>query len=134
MSDANAVPASEGHPPGLYMMFFAELWERFCYYGMRALLALYVVQQFHKPQEEASLSYGAFTALVYATGIFGGYVAGIFSALAGESAPEGEGAPLSGYTGAYTPILYMSVGAGILPVDPEQADQQTDARREVTRR
>ncbi|MBL8728538.1 MAG: peptide MFS transporter [Planctomycetes bacterium] len=57
------------------MMFFAELWERFCYYGMRALLALYVVQQFHKPQDQASLSYGAFTALVYATGIFGGYIA-----------------------------------------------------------
>ena len=75
MSDANAVPVPKGHPPGLYMMFFAELWERFCYYGMRALLALYVVQQFHKPQEEASLSYGAFTALVYATGIFGGYIA-----------------------------------------------------------
>ncbi len=65
----------EGHPPGLYMMFFAELWERFCYYGMRALLAVYVVDAFGKAQEEASLSYGAFTALVYATGIFGGYVA-----------------------------------------------------------
>ncbi|MFK7741486.1 MAG: peptide MFS transporter [Planctomycetota bacterium] len=69
------MPASKGHPPGLYMMFFAELWERFCYYGMRALLAFYVVQQFGKPQDEASLSYGAFTALIYATGIFGGYVA-----------------------------------------------------------
>lgn len=75
MSDASAVPPSKGHPPGLYMMFFAELWERFCYYGMRALLALYVVQQFNKPQEEASTSYGAFTALIYATGIFGGFVA-----------------------------------------------------------
>lgn len=75
MSDATAVPVPKGHPPGLYMMFFAELWERFCYYGMRALLALYVVQQFHKPQEEASLGYGAFTALIYATGIFGGYIA-----------------------------------------------------------
>ena len=47
MSDASAVAVPKGHPPGLYMMFFAELWERFCYYGMRALLALYVVQQFH---------------------------------------------------------------------------------------
>ncbi len=75
MSDATEVPVPKGHPPGLYMMFFAELWERFCYYGMRALLALYVVQQFNKPQDEASTSYGAFTALIYATGIFGGYVA-----------------------------------------------------------
>lgn len=75
MSNAAAAPVPTGHPPGLYMLFFAELWERFCYYGMRALLALYVVQQFGKPQDQASLSYGAFTALVYATGIFGGYVA-----------------------------------------------------------
>lgn len=74
MSNAAAVPAL-GHPPGLYMLFFAEMWERFCYYGMRALLGLYVVQQFGKAQDQASLAYGAFTALVYATGIFGGYVA-----------------------------------------------------------
>jgi len=64
-----------GHPRGLFILFFAELWERFCYYGMRALLALYVVQQFHKPQAEASVSYGAFTALVYALGVFGGSIA-----------------------------------------------------------
>lgn len=64
-----------GHPSGLYVLFFAELWERFCYYGMRALLALYVVAQFQKPQAEASLGFGAFTALVYALGIFGGTIA-----------------------------------------------------------
>jgi POT family proton-dependent oligopeptide transporter len=75
MQETRRLSERQGHPPGLYMMFFAELWERFCYYGMRALLALYVVQEFGKPQNQASLSYGAFTALVYATGIFGGYVA-----------------------------------------------------------
>ncbi len=57
------------------MLFFAELWERFCYYGLRALLVFYVAQQFGKTQEEASLAFGAFTALVYAVGIFGGFVA-----------------------------------------------------------
>lgn len=83
---ANQSPASDssihddgptilGHPSGLYVLFFAELWERFCYYGMRALLALYVVQQFKVPQDQASLSYGAFTALVYALGVFGGSIA-----------------------------------------------------------
>ncbi len=76
MSETQAAAAGErGHPPGLYLLFFAEMWERFCFYGMRALLALYVVQQFQKPQEQASLAYGAFTALVYATGILGGFVA-----------------------------------------------------------
>src|SRR6187402_76691 len=68
-------PTLLGHPRGLYVLFFAELWERFCYYGMRALLALYVVAQFGKPQDQASIRYGAFTALIYALGIFGGYIA-----------------------------------------------------------
>jgi POT family proton-dependent oligopeptide transporter len=70
-----------GHPPGLFVLFFAELWERFCYYGMRALLALYIAKQFfametpEHAQKLASGSYGAFTALVYALGIFGGAIA-----------------------------------------------------------
>ena len=59
MSDASAVPVPKGHPPGLYMMFFAELWERFCYYGMRALLAFYVADQFMMNEAEASVTYGA---------------------------------------------------------------------------
>jgi POT family proton-dependent oligopeptide transporter len=70
-------PASErGHPKGLYVLFFTEMWERFCYYGMRALLALYVAAAFFDGDKvEAAKSYGAFTALVYATGIFSGMVA-----------------------------------------------------------
>ncbi len=76
MTDANAaIDVPKGHPPGLYMMFFAELWERFCYYGMRALLAVYVAQLFMVEQKEASLIYGTYAALVYATGTFGGYLA-----------------------------------------------------------
>lgn len=78
MADTTAAPREStilGHPAGLFVLFFAELWERFCYYGMRALLALYIVQEFNKPQAEASVGYGAFTALVYALGMFGGYVA-----------------------------------------------------------
>lgn len=73
MSDA-ATP-TQGHPPGLWICFFAELWERFCYYGMRALLAVYVADLFLVQQSEASLVYGAYTALIYATGIFGGTIA-----------------------------------------------------------
>jgi POT family proton-dependent oligopeptide transporter len=70
-----------GHPPGLFVLFFAELWERFCYYGMRAILAFYIADQFYRQlsgdeaQEAASASYGGFTALVYALGIFGGSIA-----------------------------------------------------------
>jgi POT family proton-dependent oligopeptide transporter len=70
-----------GHPKPLWMLFGAEFWERFCYYGMRALLAVYVAAQFfsHLPEGEAkaqaSLTYGGYTSLVYATGILGGMIA-----------------------------------------------------------
>ena len=70
-----------GHPKPLWMLFAAEFWERFSYYGMRALLAVYVASTFFGllPEGEAnaaaSLTYGAYTALVYATAIFGGYIA-----------------------------------------------------------
>ena len=70
-----------GHPKQLWMLFTAELWERFAYYGMRALLAVYVAAQFfaHLPEgeakKEASLVYGGFTSLVYATGVLGGMIA-----------------------------------------------------------
>ncbi len=80
---SNATPARSGtftgHPQGLYLLFFTELWERFCYYGMRALLALYVAAAFTNGDPKAAgLKYGAFTALVYATGIFGGAIADKF--------------------------------------------------------
>jgi len=74
-------PTLLGHPRGLFVLFFAELWERFCYYGMRALLAIYIAEQYfaHLDQDAAkaaaSASYGGFTALVYALGIFGGSIA-----------------------------------------------------------
>jgi len=70
-----------GHPSSLWMLFSTEFWERFCYYGMRALLAVYVADTFFNtlPEGEAkkaaSLTYGGYTALVYATGILGGFVA-----------------------------------------------------------
>ena len=75
MTDATDAPVEKGHPPGLWILFFAEMWERFCYYGMRALLALYVADLFFVQQKEASLVYGAYTSLIYATGIFGGAIA-----------------------------------------------------------
>jgi proton-dependent oligopeptide transporter, POT family len=64
-----------GHPAGLFVLFFAELWERFCYYGMRALLVFHLLQEFNKTKPEAALIYGAYTALVYALGVFGGSIA-----------------------------------------------------------
>ena len=64
-----------GHPVGLYILFFTEMWERFSYYGMRALLILYMVNYFRWSQKDASTIYKMYTSLVYITPILGGYLA-----------------------------------------------------------
>ncbi len=64
-----------GHPKGLFMLFLVEMWERFSYYGMRALLIFYLVQHWLFSDSEASVIYGAYTALVYITPVVGGYLA-----------------------------------------------------------
>lgn len=68
----------KGHPQGLSTLFFSEMWERFCYYGMRTLLTLYLVKSLLKGDAEASLMYGAYTALVYAAPVLGGRMADKF--------------------------------------------------------
>jgi proton-dependent oligopeptide transporter, POT family len=64
-----------GHPKGLFMLFFAEMWERFSYYGMRALLIFYLTKHWLFSDSEAGIIYGAYTALVYITPVLGGYLA-----------------------------------------------------------
>lgn len=64
-----------GHPQGLMTLFFSEMWERFCYYGMRVLLTLYLVKSLMMGDAEAALIYGAYTGLVYAAPILGGKLA-----------------------------------------------------------
>ena len=65
----------EGHPRGLYTLFGAEAWERFSYYGMRALLVLYMVNHLKLPRADALQVYAFYTGLVYLTPIVGGIVA-----------------------------------------------------------
>ncbi len=67
-----------GHPIGLFVLFFAEMWERFSYYGMRALLVLYLTQHFLFAEEKAYIIYGAYTSLVYITPAIGGWLADNF--------------------------------------------------------
>ncbi len=63
------------HPPGLYFLFTIEMWERFSYYGMRALLVLYMYKVLLFSSKEASHIYGIYTGLVFATPLLGGYLA-----------------------------------------------------------
>jgi len=69
-----------GHPSGLFVLFFTEMWERFSYYGMRALLVLFLTSSLMDegwawPRESALALYGTYTAMVYLTPIIGGYLA-----------------------------------------------------------
>ena len=69
-----------GHPSGLYVLFFTEMWERFSYYGMRAILVLFLISSFTDggwgwERGEALTLYGIYTGLVYITPIFGGLIA-----------------------------------------------------------
>ena len=86
MYDANATAPEQqeifGHPKGLFILFFTEMWERFSYYGMRAILVLYLVQKTTDANPglgwtntEALALYGWYTMLVYLASIPGGWIA-----------------------------------------------------------
>lgn len=71
-----------GHPAGLFVLFFTEMWERFSYYGMRALLVLFLTSSiigdnpgWGWPRDHALAIYGSYTSLAYLTPILGGYIA-----------------------------------------------------------
>lgn len=82
-NESTATPASAPsastfarHPSGLFLLFFVEMWERFSYYGMRALLVFYMTKGFLKLDDSSAYGiYGAYTALVYATPFIGGMLA-----------------------------------------------------------
>lgn len=67
-----------GHPRGLVTLFFTEMWERFSFYGMRALLVLYLTQHFLFSDDAAQGLYGAYAALVYLMPVLGGFIADRF--------------------------------------------------------
>ena len=68
-------PEALNHPKGLYILFFAEMWERFSYYGMRALLIFYLTQHWLYNDSASNLIYGAYVSLVYITPVLGGWLA-----------------------------------------------------------
>src|SRR5579872_6960038 len=63
------------HPRGLAVLFFAEMWERFSYYGMRGLLIFYLTEQFLFTDDFAQGQYASYTTLVYLTPLIGGVLA-----------------------------------------------------------
>ncbi|HQV34709.1 MAG TPA: peptide MFS transporter [Flavobacterium sp.] len=72
------VAVKSGHPKGLWVLFGTEMWERFNFYGMRAILTLFMVNALMKNEAEASLIYGGFLGLCYLTPMLGGFIADRF--------------------------------------------------------
>lgn len=70
--------SQQGHPKGLYVLFVTEMWERFSYYGMRALFVLFMTKALLFDKALGSEIYGSYTGLVYLTPLLGGYVADRF--------------------------------------------------------
>jgi POT family proton-dependent oligopeptide transporter len=129
------------HPRGLFVLFFAEMWERFSYYGMRGILIFYLTQHFLYDDSYAQGQYGAYTSLVYLLPLIGGFVAdkwlgtrkaiafGALLLVAGHFAMGIEGRPAVQnltYAGAKyafvaegrmeTRKVCLTVGAGCYPV------------------
>ena len=141
-----------GHPKGLFVLFFAEMWERFSYYGMRALLIFYLTKHWLFSDGDSGLIYGAYTALVYITPVVGGYLADkyigqrkavLFGAVLltfGHFFMAFEGQPGAG--NADNPIIYVFwlalaliiVGSGFLKANISvmvgQLYPRTDVRRD----
>ncbi|MBV7265432.1 peptide MFS transporter [Erythrobacter ani] len=141
-----------GHPKGLFVLFFAEMWERFSYYGMRALLIFYLTKHWLFSDSDAGVIYGAYTALVYITPVIGGYLADkylgqrkavLFGAVLltlGHFFMAFEGEPAAGNDG--NPIIYVFwlalaliiVGSGFLKANISvivgQLYPRTDVRRD----
>lgn len=73
IEEANTI--KKGHPKGIYLLFVTEMWERFSYYGMRALFMLYMTKALFFDKAYSSQIYGSYTGLVYLTPLIGGYIA-----------------------------------------------------------
>ena len=74
----NETTVKTGHPKGLWVLFGTEMWERFNFYGMRAILTLFMVNALIMKEADASIIYGGFLGLCYLTPMLGGFIADRF--------------------------------------------------------
>ncbi len=114
MSTATTEPAKLSQPTGLYVLFFAEAWERFSYYGMRALLVLYMVNHLKFEKNQALSVYGTYTGLVYLTPIIGGWLADRYLGRRKAVIIGGIVMALGHLAMAFEPLLYTALGLLII--------------------
>lgn len=98
-----------GHPQGLYTLFGAEAWERFSYYGMRALLVLYLTKAIGMDRKNALEIYGIYTGLVYITPLIGGFLADKFLGRRKAVLIGGITMALGHVAMAFEPLLYVAL-------------------------
>jgi POT family proton-dependent oligopeptide transporter len=98
------------HPKGLYVLFGAEAWERFSYYGMRALLVLYMVNHLRFNRQSALAVYALYTGLVYLTPIAGGWFADKILGRRKAVLIGGIVMALGHLAMAFEPLLYLALG------------------------
>lgn len=113
-SDPTTAPAPHAHPPGLYALFGTEAWERFSYYGMRALLTLYLVNHLKYPRQDALAIYATYTGLVYLTPIVGGYCADKWLGRRKAVLIGGSLMCLGHLAMAFEPLLFVALGLLVL--------------------
>ncbi|MCA0993861.1 peptide MFS transporter [Pseudalkalibacillus hwajinpoensis] len=113
------------HPPGLYLLFITELWERYSYYGMRSILVLYLTAELISgglgmDQGKALQLYGMYTGLVYLTPLIGGYLTDKYIGLRTAITIGGITMAIGDFTlfavqeqwGLYTGLLLLILGNG----------------------
>jgi len=105
---AGSYPAHQ--PPGLKIIFFTEMWERFSYYGMRALLVLYLVNALGYQRADALLLYGVYTGLVYVTPLLGGYLADRWLGTRLAAVIGGVVMMMGHFAMAFEPLLHIALG------------------------
>jgi POT family proton-dependent oligopeptide transporter len=75
---SETINEKKSHPKGLWVLFGTEMWERFNFYGMRALLTLFIVNALMISKEDSSIIYGGFLGLCYLTPMLGGFISDRF--------------------------------------------------------
>ena len=105
-----STPAAEKQPPALSTIFFTEMWERFSYYGMRALLVLYLVNSLGWERANALELYGIYTGLVYLSPMLGGYLADRWLGYRKAAVIGALTMALGHFAMAFEPLLYLALG------------------------
>src|SRR5580658_7684030 len=104
----------EPHPRGLYILFATEMWERFSYYGMRALLVLYLINQLEWQPGAAASVYKWYTSLVYLTPLVGGFLADRYLGLRASIVIGGVLMTFGHFSLAFEPLPFFYAGLALL--------------------